>query len=119
MKLAYITEYDVLNKTSWSRNLQGLCTAGSYIAQELTEQNVPIDYIGALAKRYQIITRAKWSIYRNIYKKDYYRSYEPIISKNYARQIEQKLKQSNASVALCPENIVLIAYIECKQPLVL
>lgn len=119
MKLAYITEYNVLDKTSWSRNHQGLCAAGNYIAHHLTEQNVSIDYIGALAKKYQIITRAKWSIYRNIYKKDYYRSYEPIISKNYARQIEQKLKQSNASIALCPENIVPIAYLECKQPLVL
>jgi hypothetical protein len=68
MKLAYITEYDVLDKTSWSKNLQGLCTAGSYMAQEFTEQNVSIDYIGALAKKYKLLTRAKWSIYRHIYK---------------------------------------------------
>jgi glycosyltransferase involved in cell wall biosynthesis len=119
MKIAYITEYNVLDKTSWSKNHQGLCAAGSYIAQQLTEQDVSIHYIGVLAKKHKFVTRAKWSLYRHIYKKDYYRWAEPLVSKNYAYQIEQRLKLSNANIALCPENIVPIAYLDCKQPLVL
>ena len=119
MKIAYITEYDVNNRKLWSKNHQGLCAAGHYIAQHLPEHDTAIDYIGSLTKKYQFITRAKWSLYRHIFKKDYYRWAEPKVSQNYARQIEKKLIASNADIALCPQNIVPIAYLNCKQPLVL
>ncbi|MBW4668685.1 MAG: glycosyltransferase family 4 protein [Cyanomargarita calcarea GSE-NOS-MK-12-04C] len=119
MKIAYATVYDVLNKGTWSKHLQGLCTAGSYIAKNLVDENTNINYIGPLKKSFSVLTRTKWSLYRNVFKKDYYSWAEPLVARNYAYQIETKLNFADCDVVLCPENVIPIAYLKCKQPIVL
>ncbi len=119
MKLAYVTTYDVLNSSSWPKYQVGLCGAGYYLAQALEKQSVAIDYISSFKKKVSPVTKAKWSFYRYLLKKDYYRWAEPLVLRNYAHQISQKLPTFNSNIVLCPENAVPIAYLECQQPIVL
>jgi glycosyltransferase involved in cell wall biosynthesis len=118
MKIAYVAVDDILNKKSWNKHLQGRCAAAYYISQHLIDESTSINYICPLEKKFAALTRAKWSFYRYFLKKDYYRWAEPLIIRNYARQIEKKLKL-DTDIVLCPENIVPIADLECKQPIVL
>jgi glycosyltransferase involved in cell wall biosynthesis len=119
MNIAYITINDILNKNTWTKDLQGICAAGYYIAKYLVDESTSINYIGPLNKNFTVLTRAKWSFYHNILKKDYYRWAEPLVANNYAHQIKNKLITLNSNIVLCPENIVPIAYLDCKQPIVL
>ncbi len=119
MKIAYVTSYDLLNKKSWTKHVQGICTAGYYIAKNLLDESTSIEYISPLRKKYAVFTRAKWSLYRNLYKKDYYRWAEPLIVKNYAHQIQSELNYLNVDIILSSESTVPIAYLNTKQPIVL
>ncbi|MBD2064334.1 glycosyltransferase family 4 protein [Funiculus sociatus GB2-A5] len=119
MKIAYITTYDISNTSTWSKNQVGLAGAGSYIAKSLASQSIELDYIGCLNKNFSLLTRPKWSFYRNLLHKDYYRWAEPLVLRDYAYQISEKLFRLNSDIVLCPENAVPIAYLECKQPIVL
>lgn len=119
MKLAYVTTYNVLNSSTWPKHQVGLCGAGYYIAENLQNQSISLDYINSFKKNYALITRAKWSFYRSLLKKDYYRWAEPLVLKDYADQISQLLSNLNTDIVLCPENAVPISYLECKQPIVL
>lgn len=119
MKLAYVTTYEVLNSSSWPKYQVGLCGAGYYLAQALEKQSVTIDYLSSFKKKVSPVTKAKWSFYRYLLKKDYYRWAEPLVLRDYAAQISQKLYHSNSDILLCPENAVPIAYLECRQPIVL
>jgi glycosyltransferase involved in cell wall biosynthesis len=119
MKIAYVTTNDVLNQATWTKDLQGLSAASYYLAKHLIDEGTDIEYIGPLDKKFAVLTRGKWTFYRNVFQKDYYRWSEPLIAKNYASQIENKLQKVNSNLVLCPENIVPIAYLNTKQPLVL
>ena len=119
MKLAYVTTYDVLNSSNWPKYQVGLCGAGYYLAQALEKQSVTIDYLSSFKKKVSPVTKTKWSFYRYLLKKDYYRWAEPLVLRDYADQISQKLPNFNSDIVFCPENAVLIAYLECKQPIVL
>lgn len=119
MKIALVTVNDVLNNSTWKRELQGLTAAGYYIGKYLLDEATSVDYISPLQKRFALLTRTKWILYHYLYKKDYYRWAEPLVAKNYAYQISQKLKKTDCNIVLCPENIVPIAYLDCQQPIVL
>ncbi|MEA5551284.1 glycosyltransferase family 4 protein [Anabaena cylindrica UHCC 0172] len=119
MKIAYVAVDNFLNKNSWTKHLQGRCAAEYYIAKNLADKSTYIDYISPLSKEFSLLTRAKWSLYNYIFHKKYYRWAEPIVVKNYAFQIEKRLKLLDTDIVLCPENIVPIAYLNCHQPLVL
>lgn len=119
MKLAYVTVNDVLNKNVWSKNEQGLWAASYHIAKHLADDFNSIHYITPKEKNFAALTRIKWTYYRNLFNKDYYRWTEPIVLKDYARQIKNQLLNLQADAVICPENIVPIAYLDCKQPIVL
>lgn len=120
MKVAYVTTYDIFNRNSLpAKSLLGLWEAGQHISKNLTDISTSVDYIGPLNKKKSLLTRAKWSFYRHVYKKDYYRWAEPLIVKDYAKQVTQKLLHSDSDIVLCPENVIPIAYLQCKQPIVL
>jgi glycosyltransferase involved in cell wall biosynthesis len=119
MKIAYVSVNDILNKNTWSKQHQGICAAGYYITKNLEDDSTSIDYISPLQKSFALLTRLKWSLYRNFFKKDYYGWAEPLVAKNYARQIEKKLILSDSNIVLCSENVVPISYLQCKQPIVL
>lgn len=119
MKIAYITLYDVLNQASWSKHVQGICAAGYYMSKHLEDEDTAIEYLRPHRKKFSLLTKVKWSLYRYTYKKDYYRWLEPLVVKNYARQIETQFKKIDADIILSPESAVNIAYVQSKQPIVL
>lgn len=119
MKIAYVTVYDVLNKTSWPEYQAGMCAAGYYLAKKFTDYSVVIDYIGALKEKKSLTTKVKWHLYHHLLGKDYYGWVEPFILKDYAYQVSKKLSVLDSDIVLCPENVVPISYLECNQPIVL
>ncbi|MDJ1174979.1 glycosyltransferase family 4 protein [Roseofilum capinflatum] len=119
MQLDYITTYDVFKPSSWPKQHMGMYTAGSYLSQEFQAQDFTLNHLGPLEKYKTPVTRLKWLFYRNLFKQDYYSWAEPVILKSYAKQIEKKLCNSAARLALCPENAIPFAYLKSPKPLVL
>lgn len=119
MKVACITTFDIHNPAGWPRRHLGLYGASAKIAQTLEAENVTIDYLGALNCKRSPITRLKWQFYRSLRHEDFYSWADPIISKSYARQIEQKLSSSKADILLCPENAIPLATVKTTRPIVL
>lgn len=119
MNIGYVTVNDVLNKSAWSKHEQGLWAASHYISKHLEDDLTSLDYIHPTFNNFRFLTRTKWSIYRYIFKRDYYAWAEPLVLADYANQVEKKLLNLKIDLVLCPENIVPIAYLECRQPIVL
>lgn len=119
MRIGYVTTYDVLDNSQWPQESTGLFTAGRYISQALEAQSVHLEYLGPLPKKKLPITRIKWLFYRNVFQQDYYSWAEPFVLQNYANQIYRKLSNIDVDVILTPENVVPIAYLKAKQPIVL
>ncbi len=119
MKVACVNTYNVLNYSGWTKHNVGNYGSNYYIIQTLAAQGISIEAIGDLKKSYSFLTRTKWSFYRNLYHKDYYRWAEPLVSKNYASQISKRLSKLNVDLVLCTEGAAPIAYLDCCQPIVL
>ncbi|TFI54447.1 glycosyltransferase [Mastigocladus laminosus UU774] len=119
MKVACVNTYNVLNSSGWTKHNVGNYGSNYYIIQTLAAQGISIEAIGNLKKSYSFLTRTKWSFYRNLYHKDYYRWAEPLVSKNYASQISKRLSKLNVDLVLCTEGAAPIAYLDCCQPIVL
>jgi glycosyltransferase involved in cell wall biosynthesis len=119
MKVACVNTYNVLNSSGWTKHNVGNYGSNYYIIQTLAAQGISIEAIGDLKKSYSFLTRTKWSFYRNLYHKDYYRWAEPLVSKNYASQISKRLSNLNVDLVLCTEGAAPIAYLDCCQPIVL
>ncbi|GAB1538582.1 hypothetical protein NUACC21_12440 [Scytonema sp. NUACC21] len=119
MKIAYITSHNILDKSAWSKHEQGLWAASYCISKHLQDESTFIQNISPINKSFKVLTKIKWNFYRYFFKKDYYRWAEPIVLKNHALQIQEKLLSCNFDIVLCPENVIPIAYLNCKQPIVL
>ncbi len=119
MRISYTTTYDVQNHASWPSNKKGNYGSNSYIAKTLENQNILIDYLGPLEKHYSWMTRSNWLFYSKLFKQDYYRWADPIICRDYARQVAQKLPRLESDIVLATEGVQTVAYLQCKQPIVL
>lgn len=119
MKIAYLTSYDVRAPETWPKRHLGLYGAGRKIAQTLESLNIELDYLGPLAKPRTPIGITKLLFYRYCTNRDFYSLAEPSVLRNYARQVERKLRRSSADIVLCAENAVPLAYLRCDRPLVL
>ena len=112
MKIAYVTNFDAKTLSNhWSGT-------GYYIAQSLQKQFIPLDYIGPLEDRLalQFVSKLK-SRYYKCFGENYIKYIEPLISKNYARQISKNLNSIKADVVFSAGSDS-IAYLECNQPIV-
>ena len=119
MRLAYVTTYDVLDRASWPKELVGFWGAGYHLAKTLENQSIQLDYLGPLEMKSRRIHKYKSRFYAKIFKKNYLSWVEPLVIKEYAFQVSRKLSNSNTNVVLCPQNAEPIAYLKCKQPIVL
>jgi len=120
MQMAYVTTYNVLDRSTWPKTQIGLCGAGYHLAKSLENQSILLNYIGSLAEKDPSLnSRFKWHFYHKLLKKDYFPFLEISVLKEYASQIHKKLSDFNSDVALCPENAIPISHLECKQPIVL
>ncbi len=109
MKLAYVTTYDSSNIMHWSGT-------GYYIAKALKDQSISLEYISHLKEKYSLLFKAKKYLYNHLSHKHYLRDRQPLILKDYARQVSQRLSNS-IDVVFSPGSIP-IAYLECDQPVV-
>lgn len=118
MKIAYTTTFDIQNPSSWPKAHRGLYGASTKITQLLAKHS-SLEYLGPLARMRSPITRVKWQVYHDLFKKDFYRWADPIILRDYAKQIERKLAASNADIFLCPENAIPLGLVKPDRPMVL
>jgi glycosyltransferase involved in cell wall biosynthesis len=118
MQIAYVTRYDVLDSSTWPKPLTGICSAGYYLAKTLENPFIQLDYIGPLEDKYKLITQLKNKFYQRYFNKFYEIWSEPLVVQDYAYQISRKLATFNSDIVLCPENFIPLAYLKCKQPIV-
>ncbi|MBW4554044.1 MAG: glycosyltransferase family 4 protein [Aphanocapsa sp. GSE-SYN-MK-11-07L] len=113
MRIAYVTPFDARNLTA-QNNWSG---TGYYIAQSIQSQSIPIDYIGPLQNRFplQVLSKCK-SRYYSFSRKNYIKYVDPLILRNYARQISEKLDDIESDVVFSAASDS-IAYLDCDQPI--
>ena len=75
--------------------------------------------MGPLKDCHAPLARLKAALYDLILKKRYYAWPERSLLRHYARQISRRLSSSQADIVFCPTNARPIAYLDCKQPIVL
>lgn len=111
MKVAYVTTYNAQDVHQWS----GL---GYYIAQSLQNQALTLDYVGPLKDRliHKVIRKSKRH-YHELFHQRYLRDPEPLILKDYAHQVTQKLDPSASDIIFSVTSNP-IAYLETSKPLV-
>lgn len=109
MKIAYVTTYDATDVRQWSGT-------GYYIPQSLKNQSLLVEYIGSLRERYSRLSKLKGRLYGNFFHKTYLKDREPLILKDYARQVNERISNFDANIVFSPGTIP-IAYLECNQPI--
>jgi glycosyltransferase involved in cell wall biosynthesis len=110
MKIAYVTTYDAHDPSKWS----GL---GYHIARSLELAGCKLEYIGPLHERFSTYFRAKTVLYRKLKKQAFQRDREPAILDGYARQVEARLRQSDAQIVFSPGSVP-IAHLQTDRPVV-
>jgi glycosyltransferase involved in cell wall biosynthesis len=115
MKIAYVTPFDA-RTLSAQNNWSG---TGYYIAQGLKYQSIPLNYIGPLKDRLalQVVSKFKSRYYKYFFGKNYIKYIEPLILRDYARQISKKLNSIEADIVFSASSDS-IAYLECDRPIV-
>lgn len=117
MKIAYTTTYNAqklggISVNEWSGT-------GYYIAQSIKQQSLEtIEYVGPLKDRlmWRGVVKLKRR-YHELFQKNYVKTTEPLILKDYANQVYRKIANSKADLVFSA-TINPIAYLECKQPIV-
>jgi glycosyltransferase involved in cell wall biosynthesis len=114
MKIAYVTTFDARTLRDYN-NWSG---TGYYISQALKNQSISLDYIGPLEAKLalQFVSKFK-SRYYKYFGKNYIKYINPLIVRDYARQISEKLNSIKTDVILSAGSDS-IAYLECNQPIV-
>lgn len=113
MKAAFVTAYDPLNPVLYNGS-------GYYSGLALKESGVDLDYVGPLHMRhaFRYGVRKAWYEYR--FHRAFDRTREPEIVKDYARQIERRLKTVECDVVFSPMSpgSQPVAFLETDKPIV-
>jgi glycosyltransferase involved in cell wall biosynthesis len=109
MKTAYVTTYDPRDVTKWS----GI---GRYAADALEEAGLEIAYIGPLKFQEPFGVKVRRLAHTELLSQSYDPERHPAVAKNYAKQVDQQLKQSQAECVLSLSTIP-IAYCQATQPI--
>jgi len=110
MKIAYVTTYDAHDPGKWS----GL---GFHIARALENAGCELEYIGPLRERFTTYYRAKTLFCRKLKKQAFQRDREPAILDYYARQVEARLRTSDAQIVFSPGSVP-VAHLKSDRPIV-
>jgi glycosyltransferase involved in cell wall biosynthesis len=114
MRIDYVTNFDARTlgiQNNWSGT-------GYYIAQALKHPSISLDYLGPLKDTLylQLVGKLK-SRYHKYSGENYIKYIEPLILRDYARQISKKLSASKTDVIFSASSDS-IAYLECDLPIV-
>lgn len=110
MKVSYVTNYDAKDVKQWS----GL---GYYIAHALSEAGVQLEYCNALTVKNHFLLKLIDRFYKRVLHKNFDLYREPMVIRDYARQIQKHLDQHPADIIFCPSSVP-IALLKTNVPIV-
>ncbi len=110
MKIAYVTTYDATDPNAWSGS-------GHYMYHALIQAGFEVEVIGGLKNKFNLLFSAKKLVLKFIFGKNYLKDREPVIVKNYARQLENRLGSTEYDLVFSPSSIPL-AYLSVDKPMV-
>ena len=95
MKVSYVTTYDPSDVYRWSGS-------GYYIAQCLADSGLQLSFISDLKMRLDTLFKVKTLLYRKLMRRQYLRSYEPLVLHAYAGQVGRQLHRLKPDVVFSP-----------------
>ena len=114
MKIAYVTTYNHKDIRGWSGT--GYCIGKTL--EGISEKMVYIDDLQVISPSiFPPIRMGKRIIYKYCLNKKYVRDREPLLIKNYAKQVNEKLLNDDVDVIFSPGTIP-IAKLETNKPIV-
>jgi len=111
MKIAYITVQD-------STNIRSFSGTGYYVPRSLEMQGAKIHYIGNLKTKPYLLEKSKELYHQYIKKKKYWFNRDPLVLKNYAKQIQHELNKTEAD-ALVSISAIPMTMLETDIPIVI
>ena len=113
MKVAFVSTFDATNPELNNGD-------GYYQSRALMENGVELDYLGPLTMKHAFRYGLRQAYYKYRHGRVHNRTREPEVVKDYARQIEQRLKAAPYDVvfsAISPGSQP-IAYLDTDKPIV-
>jgi len=111
MRVAYATTFDARDVHNWSGTPY-------HMAKALAAEGMEVEYIGSLKRKLPPLFKTKQTIKKYLCDQRESPRFNCFAAKHYSEQVAQQLKQSKANVVISPL-INPIAYLDCKQPIVL
>lgn len=116
MKLAFVTTYNAQNISNWSGTPY-------FMARAFINAGIEVEFIGELESlhEYSFFSRVKESVFNRRLKGklgQFIQDYEPGYLRHYARQVSEKLKNSDADIVFSP-GAIPIAYLDTDKPVVM
>jgi glycosyltransferase involved in cell wall biosynthesis len=111
MRIAYTTTFDARDVHNWSGTPY-------HMSRALSDASIDVDYIGSLSRKLPPFFKAKqiWNKYVSGTRES--PRFNVTAAKYYSEQVANRLKQLSADAVISPL-INPIAYLDCKQPIVL
>lgn len=111
MRIAYTTFFDARDVHYWSGTPY-------HMSRAFAESGTHVDYIGSLKRDLPPMFKIKQTLKKYLAGQRESPRFNIHVAKSYARQVEGQLKNSLADTVVAPL-INPIAYLDCKQPIVL
>ena len=109
MKVGYVTTYDPHDVTNWSGT-------GVYVSRALTCAGLELNYVGPLKFEEPLRVKLRRLAHTKLLQQSYDPERHSAVAKNYARQVDQKLRASDARCALSL-GATPIAFCDSKHPI--
>lgn len=111
MRIAYTTTFDARDVHNWSGTPY-------HMSQALTQSGMEIEYIGSLARKVAPFSALRKFWYHSICNQRDSKRFNVYTAQKYSEQVAQQLQGKNIDAVISPL-FNPIAYLECKQPIVL
>lgn len=111
MRIAYATTFDARDVHNWSGTPY-------HMSHALADTGMEVDYIGSLKRKLPAQFKVKQLVSKFLSNQRESPRFNCHAAKHYSAQVAEKLKNSVAQAVIAPL-INPIAYLECKQPIIL
>ncbi|MFZ2314496.1 MAG: glycosyltransferase family 4 protein [Gammaproteobacteria bacterium] len=111
MRIAYTTIFDARDVHAWSGT-------PTYMSQAFSQEGVAVDYIGSLKQTLSPFFKVKQLWNKYIAGERESPRFNPTVLKSYSMQVAEQLNHLSVDAVVSPL-INPIAYLDCKQPIVL
>ena len=111
MRIAYTTTFNAEDAHQWSGT-------PFHMSRAITEAGIPLDYIGSLKRKLSPFFKIQQTLKKYLANTRESPRFNLVAAKHYSDQVAQQLKTLKSDVVLSPL-VNPIAYLDCKQPIVL